>query len=119
MHNKAGVNRSQWLAERASITAKLEALKLARRRQRQLRRGQLDRPSGAEEGKDGSAERADQEVVIQWKHIMASLSTTRPSISADERRRLSGFYREFVMGRNGEMPSGQGPTEVGGRSSLM
>ena len=49
----------------------------------------------------------------------ASLATTRSSVGADERRRLERIYREFVVGRNGEMPNGQGPTEVGGRSSLM
>jgi peroxin-1 len=32
---------------------------------------------------------------------------------------LVGIYSVLVVGRNGEMPSGQGGTEVGGRSSLM
>ena len=63
--------------------------------------------------------RKQQEVTILWRHIEKSLASTRASISAEERRRLQGIYREFVVGRNGEMPSGQGGTEVGGRSSLM
>lgn len=70
-------------------------------------------PSGGRNGKDATV------ITIQWPHIEASLATTRSSISAEERRRLARIYREFVVGRNGEMPSGQGPMEVGGRSSLM
>lgn len=111
----SGTNRPKQIVERAAIIAKLDAIRQARRKQRQLQRGQnesdKDRVNG--EGKH------DQEVVISWKHIHASLSTTRSSIGPDERRRLERIYREFVVGRNGEMPNGQGATEVGGRSSLM
>lgn len=118
-----GTTRSQQLAERAAIVAKLAAIKTAQRNQRLLRRAGNDphHPShdqgtqhdGPKDGKDA------REVVIAWKHLEASLASTRSSISAAERRRLEGIYREFVVGRNGEMPNGQGPTEVGGRSSLM
>jgi len=61
------------------------------------------------------------EPTIEWKHILRSLAQTRASISVEERRRLAGIYREFVVGRNGEMPQGgeEGSREVGGRSSLM
>jgi peroxin-1 len=59
------------------------------------------------------------EVTISWSHVESSLYSTRPSISPQERKRLQGIYTEFVGQRNGEMPSGQGSTEVGGRSSLM
>lgn len=59
------------------------------------------------------------EVMITWDHVESSLSTTRPSIAPDERKRLERIYTEFVGQRNGEMPTGQGSTEVGGRSSLM
>jgi len=111
----SGVNRSKQIVERAAITAKLDAIKQTRMKQKQLQRGRLesdkDRPNGES--------KHDQEVVIGWKHIQASLSTTRSSISPEERRRLERIYREFLVGRNGEMPNGQGPTEVGGRSSLM
>jgi len=111
----SGVNRSKQIAERAAITAKLDAIKQTRMKHKQLQRGRLesdkDRPNGET--------KHDQEVVIGWKHIQASLPTTRSSISPEERRRLERIYREFLVGRNGEMPNGQGPTEVGGRSSLM
>lgn len=70
-------------------------------------------------GPVGPPGKPDETVTIQWTHIEASLATTRSSISAHERRRLARIYYEFIVGRNGEMPSGQGPTEVGGRSSLM
>jgi peroxin-1 len=116
---KAGQNRSKQLAERAVIAAKLESIKLAKKRAKAAHRSDLN---GQERGKDPTDQKAGkghQEPTIQWKHILKSLSTTRASISAEERKRLERIYREFVVGRNGEMPNGQGPTEVGGRSSLM
>lgn len=117
------ITRSQQLAERAAILAKLAAIKTAQRKRRALRRTANDshhtshnRGTGHDGPEDGRPER---EVVIAWKHLEQSLASTRSSISGAERRRLEAIYREFVVGRNGEMPSGQGPTEVGGRSSLM
>lgn len=68
--------------------------------------------------KNGEAD-VKQEVVITWANIERALATTRCSISEQERIRLGAIYREFVVGRNGEMPSGDGGREVGGRSSLM
>lgn len=91
--------------------AKLEAI--SRKSPRHRERGDLPSlPPPADKDDDTT-------VTIQWRHVEASLATTRSSISADERRRLARIYREFRVDRNGEMPSGQGPTEVGGRSSLM
>ena len=104
----------------ALIAAKLSALKLAKRKERHLLRSvdaSTSNPKHAANDTDGKTR--PQEVIIQWPHIEASLAVTRSSVSNEERRRLEGIYREFVVGRNGEMPSGQGPTEVGGRSSLM
>ncbi|KAL8731493.1 MAG: hypothetical protein Q9166_003339 [cf. Caloplaca sp. 2 TL-2023] len=114
------VSRAKELVEYNAIVAKLEELKRARRIERQRRRRESkmsrledDVPSRRSKVKE------TQEVMIQWGHIEASLATTRSSISAQERERLRRFYREFVVGRNGEMPNGEGSTEIGGRSSLM
>ena len=68
-----------------------------------------EKDEGKEEGK----------VRIEWRHLQASMASTRKSISEQERRRLAGIYKEFLVGRNGEMPNGQGSLEVGGRVSLM
>ena len=68
-------------------------------------------------GEDGEVRK--REIMISWEHIETSLKTTRPSISAQEQARLKKIYDEFVGARNGEMPTGQGSTEIGGRSSLM
>ena len=112
-------SHSKQLVDNSAIIAKLDDIKAARRKERQLKHGhdplQLAKSSTEE------AERASEQqaVVIQWKHIEASLATTRSSISRDERLRLEKIYREFVVGRNGEMPRGEGPRDVGGRSSLM
>lgn len=112
------LSRAQQAAEYAAIIAKLDAIKIAKRKERHQRRGVSDHATKETINGDGTKD-SKQEIVIEWKHIEASLVTTRSSVGADERRRLERIYREFVVGRNGEMPNGQGPTEVGGRSSLM
>ncbi|KAF2109073.1 P-loop containing nucleoside triphosphate hydrolase protein [Lophiotrema nucula] len=109
---------SSQLTERAMIAQKIAALQAIRRKQKQLQHQQ--RPGSADRddaGKEEDSGRSEPE--IQWEHIESSLGTTRSSISAQERKRLEGIYREFVVGRNGELPNGQGGTEIGGRSSLM
>lgn len=69
--------------------------------------------------KEEEEEEGEEKVRIEWRHLQASMASTRKSISEQERRRLAGIYNEFLVGRNGEMPSGQGSLEVGGRVSLM
>ena len=116
-----GVSRAKQATEYAAIIAKLDAIKLAKRKERHARRGMTEQNSSKDQtnGHDGSKSSEPEKVVIEWKHVEASLATTRSSIGADERRRLAKIYHEFVVGRNGEMPTGEGSTEVGGRSSLM
>lgn len=116
-----GISSSKQLVDNAAIVAKLDSMKAARRHERKLRRGDdLFQPpsnpgqSNDRMGKDG----ANPKIVIDWRHLEASLATTRSSISIEEKRRLELIYREFTVGRNGEMPQGDGPREVGGRSSL-
>lgn len=111
--DKAGYNRSKALAERANIATKLDSIKMARKKAMIAQRG------GNGQVQNAKQDVPQQEVVIQWKHIMKSLKGMRPSISADERGRLAKIYNEFISARNGDMPSGQGGSEVGGRSSLM
>lgn len=113
------------LAERAAIAARLAAMDTARRRAKQQRHAAQQQSAGQSLGNmsngdgGGGAETKTQEPVIAWKHVVASLKTTRPSIARQERIRLGQIYGEFVTGRNGEMPNGQGGSEIGGRSSLM
>ncbi|GFF54881.1 peroxisome biosynthesis protein PAS1 [Aspergillus udagawae] len=100
----------------AVVAAKIEAIKNARRRQRQIEQG----PTSAAPITNGAAEEAPrEEIVVRWEHMERSLSTTRCSLSENERRRLQAIYREFVEGRNGEMPNGEAGREIGGRTSLM
>jgi peroxin-1 len=118
---------------KAAVAAKLDDLKLMRKREKAALRNTFARrtsgsgpstglgPNGeaAEDNENADADAKDEKVVISWLHVEKSLASTRSSISPDERRRLAAIYREFVVGRNGEMPSGQGGREVGGRTSLM
>ncbi|PWY74590.1 AAA+-type ATPase [Aspergillus sclerotioniger CBS 115572] len=101
----------------AVVASKLDAIKNARRRQRQSEQGtsstQAVVPNGA------AQEETREEIIVRWEHMERSLNTTRSSLSQAERRRLEGIYREFIFGRNGEMPNGEGSQEIGGRTSLM
>lgn len=115
-------------AERAEIAAKLSAMQLARQKAKAERPAPAhqyssQRPSSAAgyqvNGVDHVATPNQQDPVINWRHLQMSLSETRNSISAQERGRLARIYREFVVGRSGEMSDGQGGTEIGGRTSLM
>ncbi|KAF2015951.1 AAA-domain-containing protein [Aaosphaeria arxii CBS 175.79] len=109
---------SSALSERALIAQKIAALQAVRKKQKLLQ--QQQRPgSQGKENEEIKEEKENQEPEIQWKHIESSLATTRSSISTQERRRLEGIYQEFVSGRNGDLPNGQGGTEIGGRTSLM
>lgn len=107
---------------KAAIAAKIEELKLVRKRQKAALRGSSyvapsdDNSATAHKAGD---ENEKEEVLIEWRHVEKSLASTRSSISGDERKRLAAIYREFVVGRNGEMPNGDGGREIGGRTSLM
>ncbi|KAJ5776923.1 hypothetical protein N7520_000169 [Penicillium odoratum] len=103
----------------AVVAAKLDAIKNSRRRQRQLESGAPSGPATTAQANGESADELRDEIIVQWEHVERALNTTRPSISSTERRRLQGIYREFVVGRNGEMPNGEAGNEIGGRTSLM
>lgn len=116
-----GSNRSSELAEQAMIVSKLESLKVSRKRSKQQRSGpnvnaEADAAAaGAKSGGDAQ----EKEVIIQWRHLVKALDGTRTSIGREQRTLLQRIYREFVVGRSGEMRDGQGSMEIGGRSSLM
>ena len=102
----------------AVVASKLDAIKSARRRQRQSEQGTANNTQTA--APNGTAhEEPREEIIVRWEHMERSLNTTRSSLSPAERRRLEGIYREFIFGRNGEMPNGEGSQEIGGRTSLM
>jgi peroxin-1 len=107
-------SKSATIMENTAILAKLEQIKLARKKAKQIHRGS----NAAEDGND-AATRESTEVVIGWAHLAKALGNTRASISADEKARLQRIYREFVVGRSGQLKDGQGSMEIGGRSSLM
>lgn len=114
--------RQAQLADQAAIAAKLESIRLARKRAKHLSKAAAAAPNGAVEQEadgDAAAHSSNTEVVIRWEHLDKALEGTRASISAEERKRLGRIYREFVVGRSGEMRDGQASMEVGGRSSLM
>ncbi|KAK0618048.1 P-loop containing nucleoside triphosphate hydrolase protein [Bombardia bombarda] len=98
------------IAEQAAISAKLESIKMAKKRGKLLLNG------AGQKGEDGHGDKggSNKEVVISWKHLVKALEATRASVSADEKKRLERIYREFVVGRSGEMRDGQGSMEVGG-----
>ncbi|KAK6954112.1 hypothetical protein Daesc_004074 [Daldinia eschscholtzii] len=113
---RKGYNKSSQLAENAAIAAKLSEIKAAKK-QTKLVQKRVNHASG--DGGDKGKEGSNTEVLIGWRHVVKALESTRASISPQERNRLERIYREFVVGRSGEMRDGQGSMEIGGRSSLM
>ncbi|RMZ75861.1 hypothetical protein DV737_g5063, partial [Chaetothyriales sp. CBS 132003] len=119
------------MQSKAAVAAKLDELKLLRKKERAISRGDYSASSlsaassstqaGKSTGQQESREEGgrDEGVIIEWKHVERSLATTRSSISPEERNRLQAIYTEFVVGRKGDMPNGQGGNEIGGRTSLM
>lgn len=106
-------SKSAALVENASILAKLEEIKIARKKSKQIH-------GAPATNTDAKAQSSDQrEVVIEWGHLIKALDSTRASISSEEKARLQRIYTEFVVGRSGQMKDGQGSMEIGGRSSLM
>ncbi|CAM1506577.1 Fc.00g062180.m01.CDS01 [Cosmosporella sp. VM-42] len=106
-------SKSAALVENASILSKLDEIKVARKKAKQVHKGSIM-------NSDSKPEATEQrEVVIGWSHLVKALENTRASISSEEKARLSRIYREFVVGRSGQMKDGQGSMEIGGRSSLM
>lgn len=109
-------SKSAALMENAANLAKLEQIRLARRKAKEALKGPAaSAASGAEAGY--AAEH--REVVIEQSHLAKALDSTRASISSEEKARLQRIYREFVVGRSGQLKDGQGSMEIGGRSSLM
>lgn len=58
------------------------------------------------------------EAEITNSYLKKSLNSTRSSITVEEYHRLKLIYDEFVTGRTGELPSGEGAKGVGKRSTL-
>ncbi|PHH72226.1 hypothetical protein CDD82_6112 [Ophiocordyceps australis] len=101
-------SKSEALAQRAAIVSKLEQIRRGRKKAKA--KDCMDKSHGS---------RQDKEVVLQWEHVARALDKTRASISSQERARLQRIYREFVVGRSGQLGDGQASMEIGGRSSLM
>lgn len=113
-----GSTRSSELAHQAMIVSKLESIRLSRKRAKRQRGGSTAAVD-LDEDKSASKDGPQKEVIIQWQHIVKALSGTRNSISREQRALLDRIYKEFVVGRSGEMKDGQASMEIGGRSSLM
>ncbi|KAJ6446233.1 peroxin-1 [Purpureocillium lavendulum] len=118
LNNSSGIpqSKSAALIENAAIMSKLEQIKLTRKKAKEARKGTVN-ASTVDDGAKDTAEH--REVVIEWSHLVKALENTRASISSEEKARLQRIYREFVVGRSGQMKDGQGSMEIGGRSSLM
>jgi peroxin-1 len=129
---------AKWLSERAGIAARLREMQVARRKAIVARKAAMIEASQSQSSQQGhqSADSADDpfdeeagdgkgeddrssEPTVFWRHFVKSMRTTRSSISPEERRRLQRIYGEFLTGRSGDLPTGEGGTEIGGRTSLM
>ncbi|KAI9890006.1 MAG: Peroxisome biosynthesis protein pex1 [Vezdaea aestivalis] len=100
--------------ERLYIASQLSALRTAKRAQKEANNGyRIDQQTRSR------SKIETPEILIEMKHLYNALRTTKSSLSTIERHRLTSIYREFIKGRDGKMATGDGSTEVGGRTSLM
>ncbi|KAG5370416.1 Peroxisome biosynthesis protein [Yarrowia sp. C11] len=97
------MNARAAVAEKARVTAKLEA---------------LFKGMSVGDETDEEKPRKKAVVVIKPQHMNKSLDDTSPSISKKELMKLKGIYSQFVSGRSGDMPPGTASTDVGGRATL-
>jgi len=56
--------------------------------------------------------------IVTSQHLQQSLKSTRPSISPEERARLSLIYRSFISERGGNLPVPPSSSGIGSRASL-
>ncbi|AGO11107.1 AaceriAFR371Wp [[Ashbya] aceris (nom. inval.)] len=57
--------------------------------------------------------------VASFEDMLAACAETKPSISSTERAKLQRIYAQFVSERNGDMPNGEAPDQIGTRATLM
>ncbi|CCU74888.1 putative Peroxisome biogenesis factor 6 [Blumeria hordei DH14] len=111
-HARSQATKARIHIEKATIISKLSEIKL-QNRQRKIN-------AVYETDRRGIAPNVEKKhVMIEWQHIVKGLNSTKASISVSERERLAAIYREFLTARDGEVRSGEGGREVGGRVSLM
>ncbi|AET38664.1 AAA family ATPase peroxin 1 Ecym_3161 [Eremothecium cymbalariae DBVPG len=58
-------------------------------------------------------------LTVSCADMLAACAETKPSISSTEYLKLNTIYRKFVNDRNGDMPSGEAPHDIGARATLM
>ncbi|RKF64450.1 Peroxisome biosynthesis protein PAS1 [Erysiphe neolycopersici] len=106
---RIGTNKSKDIAERAAISRKLAELRVEKANLK------LEIITKGTKHDQSERKQEEQEAIIEWRHLAKSLSTTKASISVDERNRLSAIYQEFLTARDGKVRNGDGGREVGGR----
>lgn len=87
-----------------------------------IKKGKLSSSSSLKDATDSNDKSMpsehSNEAKITRSYLEKSLKSTRPSITAEEAHRLGLIYNEFVTGRTGELPNGEGDKGVGKRSTL-
>lgn len=99
------------LAEKGHISQRLAMIKKGVK-------GASSKANSSGEEKEKVVVHEENEAKITKSYLEKSLKSTRPSITAEESYRLGLIYNEFVTGRTGELPSGEGDKGVGKRSTL-
>ncbi|KAK4055252.1 Peroxisome biosynthesis protein pex1 [Microbotryomycetes sp. JL201] len=97
-------------AEQAAVNKRLELILSAMSETNQRQSSEVNRASDTD----------SRPTLVYPEHLSKSLSSTRPSVPAEELARLRRIYSEFVDGRSANgLPSGEASDKVGGRESLM
>lgn len=118
----------QALARKLELVLKTTAAQAEQAQQKKAKAGRilpahLGSASAAVNGIDtageGASTKRGAKTLVTEAHLETSIKSTRPSVPAEEQRRLRGIYRTFAGDRDGNFPDGEASTQIGARSSLM
>ena len=76
-------------------------------------------PESEQEDRKKPTTNTSTPVTINLQDLLQACQETKPSISTSEFRKLQAIYQKFQDDRDGDMPPGEGSTDVGTRTSLM
>ncbi|CAD6586363.1 MAG: Peroxisome biosynthesis protein pex1 [Tremellales sp. Tagirdzhanova-0007] len=79
----------------------------------------MENASGSSDGSSIKLREEAPKPVVEQIHLLRSLANTRPSVTLNDRARLSRIYRSFTSDRDGNMANGDQGRQTGTRVSLM
>ena len=115
-NNLSGAQK-QALQRRLALMLENSAPRPRKQQQRGMPNGNAH--GASETGEETAHKSSTAKRSVTNAHLEKSLQATRPSVPAEEQRRLRRIYSEFAGERDGKFPSGEASQKIGARESLM